>query len=99
MPFSGANVSNVVGVTAPMQVSTIIGVTTHVSVSTKEAWTHSDLVASMPPPMSFPITLMVTNPINGNSIESRFSFLPQLSLPMFTKEYSYGMPTSMMTGL
>jgi hypothetical protein len=56
-------------------------------------------VASVPPPVSFPMTPMYTNPLFGNSMESIFPLLPPFSLPMVTREYPYGMPTRIMAGL
>jgi len=88
---SGAKVSNIIGAIAPTRVLTFILVTAIISVSTH--------VASLPTPVSFLITPLVTNSRNGNSIYSRFPFVPQFSLPMATRDYPYGMPTTMMACL
>jgi len=64
------------GVYALMPVLSVTGVTAPVSVSTMAASTHSDPVAPMTPPVNFPMTPMSTNPLIGNSMESRFPSMP-----------------------
>ena len=76
MLVNGTNVSNAMGVTTIMLVSTVMGVTAHVSVSTMVSLMHSDPVAYVSPQLSFPVTHMATTPPIGNSMETRFPFMP-----------------------
>jgi len=96
-PIVGANVSTVMGVTPPMLVSTDMGVTAPATVSTTAALTQSELVAYVPPLLTFHVTL---NHQVRTLLDNRFFFLMQnFTMPMVTREQQYGMLTSILTGI
>jgi len=98
-PTVSVNVSTVIGVTAPMPVSTVMGLTASTSVSTTTALTQSDLVASVPPSITFPLIAMDTNHQIRTSLDNKFLSMQQFTMSMVTREYPYDMPTTMMAGL
>jgi len=99
VPFNGTNVSTAIGVTAPMPVLTVMGVIAPIFVSTMVTLKQPKLVAFLPPPISFPMTSRGTNPLIVISLDIIFPSMPQFTLPMVTRYYPYGMPTTMMSDL
>lgn len=83
LTVNNANVSTAIGVTAHMSVLTIMGISAPTPVSTMAGLTQPRMVASVPPPLSFPMIPRGTNALIGNTtMDTKFASMSQFTLPI-----------------